>query len=109
MAVSVFCARLPRSITGNWASARPAKQRPTRSRLRLRCLCIGLSFLDRHTPAMHELLFTTINAAKRAGLPLGHIHTATALQAHNAPDGPEYIVYRFPPRRECHLAGSDSW
>src|SRR5437899_12825648 len=89
MAVSVFCARLPRSITGNWASARPAQQRPTRSRLRLRCLRIGLSFLDRHTPAMHELLFTTINAVKGAGLPLGHLHTATAQQAQDECEGPQ--------------------
>src|SRR5438445_5128974 len=107
MAVIVFWAMSATSTTGSWAWARGA-QSTTRTRLRVSRLHITPSFLDGHTLTIHELFLATINAVKRAKLPLGHVHTATEQQAQDEHEGPQDMVHGFSPLRYCHIAGSDS-
>src|SRR5262245_56724520 len=105
MAVMVFCARFPISITGSWASARLHQRSSPRSRLRLRCLRIRLSCLDRHTPAIHELLFATINAVKGASLPLSDIHTSTQAQTGEEHEDAQHVLHGLFSFLYCHIAG----
>src|SRR5690349_5172264 len=85
MAVIVFWAISATSTTGicAWATG---VQSTTSKRLRLSCFNIVSSFLHRHTLTMHEFVLATIDAVKRAQLPLGHVHTATEEQTETEDD-----------------------
>src|SRR5438128_147669 len=75
MAVTVFCARFPRSITASCACAIRTPSRRT-TRLRVSRLRIAGTFLDRDTVAVVQCLRATIQAVKLAELPIGDIGTA---------------------------------
>src|SRR5438132_5493605 len=96
MAVIVFWAMSATSTTGSWAWARGA-QSTTRTRLRVSRLHITPSFLDGHTLTIHELFLATINAVKRAKLPLGHVHTATQNQAQDKGEDAEDVLHTLLP------------